>query len=325
MSHQIESMMYANETPWHGLGVYVGDENVDSATAIKKADLAWRVAKVPAIAQGTWPEGSKKAGEIWSTEPSDEYNLIVRNTDLRTLGMVKGRYEPLQNHEAFAFMDSLVEKGAIKYHTAGSLAGGKRIWILAQIAAGTFEVVKGDPQETYLLLTTSHDGSSATLVLFTAVRVVCANTLAMALGAKGERSISVRHTKNAKAKLAAAKQSLGFATEALDKYKEVCAYLASLSMNGVEARAFLETLIPDPEKGRPARARNKRQELLDLFQGKGKGSDIKGVRGTRWGMLNAVTEYNSHKGTDADKRMRSVWFGTGRDQNNAAASLLLSV
>jgi phage/plasmid-like protein (TIGR03299 family) len=311
MAHEVETMMYAGQTPWHGLGVYVGDENLLSEQAIEMAGLDWKVAKAPIFAN--------------MVEPVDTHVAMRRNTDGRILGVVGANYQPLQNAEAFSFLDSLVEDGDMTYHTAGSLRDGQRVWMLGQI--GSNEVVPGDRVDDFILLHNSHDGSSSLRVLWTSVRVVCANTARMALSEGAGEGVKIRHTKNMTKRVDESRKVLGIAKTAAQVQYEANLALAKKNISTQAWKDFLADLIPDRDEGRNTRRENVRDDLTRLFES-GIGTDIPGVRGTAWGALNAVTEYTSHhstvKTTKPGLRFENVMFGAGAKMNKRAAELLVA-
>ena len=211
MSHEIETLMYTNEVPWHSLGRYVGDNPVTSDEAIVAAGLDWDVELQPLYTEGM--EESSFLGNVTS------HKAVTRLLDAKVLGVVGNRYRPVQNAEAFKFMDSLVEEGLMKYHTAGSLRGGQRVWLLGKV--GSFEVVNGDQVDEYVFLWNSHDGSSGLRCLPTTIRVVCANTANAALKAGKSTGISVRHTANVISNLEEAKHILMESSKSLAQFKEL--------------------------------------------------------------------------------------------------------
>lgn len=329
MSHQIEAddqMMYAGQVPWHGLGIFVGDNAVDSATAIQAAGLDWKVKRVPMVAKIT----HERTGEVIEAS-TDEYYGIVRNKDCKVLGVVQGRYNVIQNEECFEFMDTVAGPTAdVRYHTAGSLRGGKRVWMLAKLENHYIEPVKGDLTESYMLLSTSHDGSSSVHILWTGVRVVCSNTLAMAVAGKAKAGIKIRHTGNLEDKIKKAREILGLVIDQHDQYKEVTEYLARLSINTERANEFIDKVMPLPEGRKTTRAQNARDKVMELYES-GLGTDIPGVRGTGWGMFNAYTEYLNHHmtyrntagNTAQDNRLNSLWYGKGAASMDQAKKALL--
>ena len=324
MSHEMETMMYTKDVPWHGLGVYCGEEPVLSEEAIRMAGLDWDVVKTPVI--GLYDDGD----EVHECMTDDHF-LTVRTSDKKVLGAVQGRYSILQNSEAFEFMDTLAgPQNLVRYHTAGSLREGKRIWLLAELTGLTVEPVKNDITKPYVLLVNGHDGRMPLKALFTTVRVVCQNTLNMAL-ASSDGGVTIRHTGNMAKKADAARQVLGFAAAEVEKYKELSEHLVNVRMKDEGWEVFLDALMP-LEEGKPnTRKENVRDQLTELWA-MGPGTDIIGVRGTAWNALQAVTNYNSHhrktrgSGGDVDvaraKRLEAAWLGAGNTLNQQALSLL---
>ena len=357
MSSEVESMMYTSETPWHGLGTYLGDDTVTGAAAMEGAGLDWHVglwamrAAPPAAVEGTTcPLCSKgtvirdkrslgcdrfRAGcdfrapfdaEAGAVDVPDAY-AVVRNTDRRVLGTVGADYAPLQNVDAFGLLDSLAESGEVRYHTAGSLKGGRRVWLLAEISSMRIEPVKGDVSTPFLLLSNGHDGRASLRILPTAVRVVCQNTCTMALQQGNREGITIRHSGDMAAKVLTARKALGLCADAVETYAEQARELASRPMTLPAFLSFAEGLIPNPAApASPARAEGARERLEELFEA-GPGTDIKGVRGTRWAALNAVTDYSAHwrtttgktDGVKAANRLERLWFGPSADDLNATA------
>jgi phage/plasmid-like protein (TIGR03299 family) len=306
MSHEVDSMMYVGETPWHGLGHYVGDEPISSKEAIVAAGLDWTVEK-----RKLWAENP-------ASEPSieiDTHVAIVRATDNQKLGIVGASYVPVQNRDSFEFTDALVDEGLMRYHTAGSLRNGQRIWLLGKI--GQSDILPKDVLDRYLLLWNTHDGSGALRALFTSVRVVCANTARIALTQGKGEGVYLRHTTNIKNRLEKAKEVLGLANKEFDKFIDFAKELTRLKMTDSKFEKFSEFLIPDnPDIDSNTRAENSRLELTNLFTD-GRGQEIIGVRGTGWAAYSAVVEFaNYHRSTrggDAaqERRFESSLFGSG--------------
>jgi phage/plasmid-like protein (TIGR03299 family) len=260
----------------------VGDENIDSKTAIIKAGLNWTVSKRNLYAA----DASGKPSSI----PVDSNKAIVRDTDNTVLGVVGHVYTPVQNLEAFNFMDALVEDGDLRYHTAGSLRSGQRIWLLAQF--GRSEVVPKDVVDKFLFLWNTHDGSGKLRCLFTNTRVVCANTARSALMEGAGEGFSFKHTTNVKNRIEEAREVLGLARQESKLFDERAKGWAKMKMPVKKWELFSEKLIPNPEDEEVSktRAENARSQLTHLFHN-GVGQDIPGVRGTGWAAYNAVVEY----------------------------------
>jgi len=179
MSHDFESGFFVVQPPWHGLGTVLEDPPETASQAIRAAGLDWEVQKEPMEAVVA-VNGSYRAVAV-----PDNYAMVRRKvengvTRLDTLGVVGQQYKPIQNIDAFRFFDRVIETGLVTYDTAGSLKGGRIVWALARLK-NTMRIIGDDLVDKYLLLTNSHNGSSPVTIAFTPVRVVCQNTLAMAL------------------------------------------------------------------------------------------------------------------------------------------------
>ena len=229
------SMMYAGETPWHKLGTKL-DGPVTSAEAIKAAKLGWEVVKRPIYAVGDgcmFPIPDKEA-VLRKGEPG--------KPDGPVFGVVSKHYTPFQNTEAFEFFDSIVEGKQAIYHTAGALGKGERVWILAKLP-GSIRVVGDDITDKYLLLSNSHDASSAIQVKFTPIRVVCQNTLTMALTGG---SIRIAHTRAIEEQLEQAKELLGLVQDRYADIEESFKAMARVQMDSRRLDNYLNSVFPIP-------------------------------------------------------------------------------
>ena len=192
MAANIETMFYTRTAPWHNMGTRV-DEALTSKDALIYAGLDWQVLQEPVYTS---------AGELVSG-----YKVNVRDIDRNILGVVSDRYKIVQNEEAFSFTDALLGEG-VKYETAGSIANGKIVWMLAKMPQRY--IISGDAIEPYLVFSNTHDGSGAIRVAMTPIRVVCQNTLNLALRG-AQRSWSARHTSNVLNRLDEARETLQLA------------------------------------------------------------------------------------------------------------------
>ena len=188
MAANVETMFSTREKPWHGLGTIV-EEAPTSAEALRLAGLDWKVNQSAIFTSAGKVEG---------------YRANVRSTDQAVLGVVTDRYKVIQNTDAFAFTDELLGEG-VKYETAGSLQGGRKVWLLARLPREY--IISGERISPYLVFSNTHDGSGAVRVAITPVRVVCNNTLNLALES-ASRSFSMIHTGDIKGKILEAKQTL---------------------------------------------------------------------------------------------------------------------
>lgn len=298
-----------NEVPWHKLGTVV-QGLLTSAEAIEAAHLNWNVQACPITVNG----------QVQSLE---DYQGICRMDTGATLGVMKGRYEIIQNREAFDFMDSLAASGQIKYETAGALRGGKKIWLMAKYDGEL--MIGSDKTEQWLLLVNSHDGSSCLLLQWVSVRVVCANTLSMALG-NVRSQVKIRHTTNWTDKAAEAKRVLGLTGEYFKTLGDALLPLASKRVTPSQAVGFVKTLIPSPADGsKPStRTTNIRTQILDLFSG-GNGNH----GNTRYDLLNGVSDYTDHAMTiraddnrKSEARFESALMASGSELKQRAFDIL---
>src|SRR5262245_16831082 len=183
MFHQVETMAFFGQVPWHGLGTALQESDLyDWQTACRKAGLDWEAERVPLLTADKQERVARFA--------------VRRTSDGRILGTVGPKYTLLQNRDAFQWFNPFLEEREAALHTAGSLAQGSRIWVLAKLNRDPLVINQGDEVEKFILLSHSHDGSLAVRVGFTPVRVVCANTLAMAHGSDAGKLIRVKHSKS---------------------------------------------------------------------------------------------------------------------------------
>ena len=323
------AMFYVGDPPWHGLGQRL-DRPATAARAIAAARLDWRVRKVP-----LYVAGGNRLHEVPGKYAVVREDL-VGSKDCRALGIVGEPYRVLQNRDAFRFFDPIVGEGAAVYHTAGALGAGERVWILAKLP-GEIRVAARDAVEKYLLLANSHDGSSAVQVTFTPIRVVCQNTLAMALGARA--AYRARHDRDLFAGLHDVRRAMGLITARYDAIGAAFDALARVEMDAAAVKAYAADVFPPPADVDDERAWERvdaqRYWTARLFE-HGAGNDAPGVAGTLWAAYNAVTELVDHgsgrlagpraaaNGRSApapggpprqlppERRLESCWFGAGR-------------
>lgn len=313
--------------PWAGTGVTVSEDEVQTAQALMaEANLNWKVVERSLRFSPT--------GDVMKEVEVDTHKAIVRETDHALLGVVGVGWNPLQNHEAFDFVDNLIEAGALKYHSAGSFKNGKVIWIQAEFAES--EIVPGDVHKKYLMLVSSFDGTFSVRIGETDIRIACFNTLRMALidaACEEEgimKEVRIRHTQSLKEKIRLAETAIVQAHERSKRTDNFMKALARMNMTSTMWDDFGKQLIPDPPEGkRNTRAENNRSKLMSLAL-TGKGQDIPGVAGTGYAALNAVTEYvNFHRSSRGEddiakqgNRFRSTLFGQSAKMITEAAGIL---
>ncbi len=290
------SMMYVREVPWHRLGTRL-DKPATAAEAIEAAGLGFSVEKMALKTND--PE-----------LPVDAHFATVRTDTWQVLGVVGSRYSIIQNRDAFATFDALVGEGEAIYHTAGVLGKGERIWLLAKLP-DYIRVNGADFVEKYLLLTNSHDGSGPVRVKLTPVRVVCENTLALALNGE-EQEVRVRHTAQAGARLKEAREILGLTNKLYGELDRIFNSMSEKHIDGKSLAGYVNAVFPNvSDSGDRGRIIKTREKVLELAE-TGRGAELS--RGTVWGAYNAVTEFVDHyrltSVTDA-AGLKSMWFGTG--------------
>ncbi len=275
MAAEVESMFYTREAPWHGLGTKV-IEAPDSRNALSLAGLDWEVVQEP-IYTG--------AGE-----PVEGYKANIRDTDRKVLGVVTDRYKVVQNHEAFAFTDSLLREG-VRYETAGSLQGGKRIWLLAHMPHEY--MISGERFSPYLLFSSTHDGSGAVKVALTPIRVVCQNTLNLALST-ARRSWSMMHTGNIKGKIQEARETLLMAGDYMEKLGREFEGLRKKTLTDKEVLDYIEILLPTEDGSTPQQVKNMERLRKDMAHRYFDAPDLQDVGKNAYRFINAVSDYATH-------------------------------
>ncbi len=326
MSANINSMMAVGQVPWHGLGTILNNE-VTSAEALIHAGLDWTVSKTP-VQYHDRVKGLRTM--------KDQY-VVKRNDNHAGLGVVGRVYTPLQNVEAFKFFDAVVGEKAAMYHTAGALGDGERVWILAKLP-GYIRIKGGeDVTEKFLLLSNSHDGSGSVKVLFTPIRVVCQNTLNIALGSADKAHVAkLKHSGSIGLRVLDVREQIGLINEQFGIFEESAQAMASKNLTVSEFNKFLidAGIAHKSGKHETTRAQNIMLEVSKLFDGGQAGAKLDGVNGTAWGAFNAVTQYvdwdrstRAKDGEDnAQNRATSLLFGSGAAMKqkawNAAMNLV---
>lgn len=287
MAHMLEqygdmaSFASLREPAWHGLGTIL-DSEVTTAEMLRVAHLAdWNVRLEDVNLPG---RSNKNYFATVRTNPFDG------GADV--LGIVGERYNVLQNEDLFAFGDNILD-GA-RWETAGSIKNGTVVFGSLALERESIIDPNGvsDKVNTYLLVHTSHDGSLAIQASITPVRVVCQNTLNMAVGSKGKgakQSFRIRHTQTVSGKIQAAREALGLAHKYMDEFDKQAQALFAQSVNGDKFFEIIKAAYPQPDadtKGAMTKWQNKVDTLFDIYNGP---TEV-GIKGTAWGVYNALTE-----------------------------------
>lgn len=277
MAANVESMFSVREVPWHGLGTII-EEAPTSDDALKLAGLDWKVIQSEVICKDT---GLVVPG----------YKINIRDTDHKALGMVTDKYKIVQNKEAFAFTDALLGEG-VKYETAGSLANGKRVWMLARLEG---KLMTDEAVDPYLVFTNSHDGSGAVRVAITPVRVVCQNTLNLALE-NAQRHWSCVHKGDIQNKMEEAKRTLIKAETYMEVLEEEFGELKLKSMSIDKVKEYIDMLLPldvnDASKTKIRNIENMRQDLMCRYL---YAPDLENIEHSAYRFVNAVSDFATHR------------------------------
>lgn len=275
MAANVESMFYVRETPWHGLGTKV-QEAPTSKDALILEGLDWSVVQEPVY--------------TGQNELVQGYKANVRDSDRKVLGVVTDRYKIVQNGEAFSFTDTLLGEG-VRYETAGSLQGGKSVWLLAHLPHEY--IISGERISPYLLFSNTHDGSGAVKVAITPIRVVCCNTLNLALQT-AKRSWSMNHTGNVKDKMEEAKNTLFLADRYMEELGKEFENLRKITLSDKKVMDYIEILLPIEDGATPQQFRNMKRLQEDMKMRYFDAPDLKDVGKNAYRFINAVSDFATH-------------------------------
>ena len=303
MSHQISSMAYAGEKPWHGLGNLLTRKQPIEVWE-KQAGMNFHIWESPVrfAAEGAVTPGGIKV--------YPEQKVLYRSDTKAPLSVVSNRYQVVQPREILEFYRDLTEVSGFELETAGVLKEGRKLWALAR--TNQTATLKGnDTVHGYLLLATACDGTLATTAQFTSIRVVCANTLAVALAGSGN-AVKVPHSTQFDAQ--AVKKQLGISVSSWDAFMYRMKALSERKVKSQEAEAYFLRVFTDQQTVTEG-MQNERamRRALALYEGSGRGSTLSAAKGTAFGMLNAVTEFVDHerRAKSVEHRLDSAWFGQG--------------
>lgn len=330
MAHEVETMAYTNEVPWHGLGNYVEDAP-DVDAMIIRAGLDWTVELVPMMA-AIKRTVKTNGDERWSdySRPVRDFYSLVRSSDGRVLDVVGSRYVPTQNREAFEFFREFVEAGDATMETAGSLKQGRYVWGLANLREG-FTLPGKDRVDGYLLVGIPHEQGKSLIIRTTKIRVVCNNTLTMALRDSSLPEFRMAHRRKFDGKMIAhAREVLGLAREQIVEFKENALKLKSMEL---AIEDVLKVVVPIMS---PKTTAEQLRAMIDegpdaytprIAQVMGAYHNAPGADvGTGWGALNAITYYADHMASKTtDQRLTNAWFGKTARQKVAVMNELLSM
>jgi phage/plasmid-like protein (TIGR03299 family) len=306
-------MAYFGELPWHRLGTALEEGDLyDWRAASRKAGLDWEVELVQLVSA--------------DTQAQVDHRAVRRTSDARVLGVVGPRYAPLQNKDAFGWFQPFLDAREAALHTAGALRQGSRIWVLAKLNRDPLVIAEGDTVEKFLLLSHGHDGSLAVRCGFTPIRVVCANTLAMAHGCDTSKLIRLKHTKDVLENLANVREIMNLANAEFEATAEQYRLLARRSINQADLRRYVKKVFKvEDGQDTGTRMANIMEEVMALAEA-GRGNNLPSIRGTYWSAYNGVSEWLTYsRGRSEDNRLNSLWFGDSANTNRHALEVALEM
>jgi phage/plasmid-like protein (TIGR03299 family) len=325
----VETMAYAGEVPWHGLGVPV-DDTMTPEEMLEAASLNWTVSKRPAYTIDS-PAWSEDVGLL----NAEGHHFIVRDSDNSVLSACGEDYVPFQNADTFKFFKKFVSSGTMKMETAGSLKDGRDIWGLAKLDQ-TFELAGGDEINGYLLIDSPHQSGIALTIMFTPIRVVCSNTMALALNTDGKR-FRVLHLQAFDDEIMrAAEEALGISGNKMNEFKEQATLLSNKRAKPIDVQTFIAELFQPQlliERGKMniandvpfAEQFNRTAEQVHDAINYSPGSDLKSAEGTWWGALNGVTYVMDHTKRESERvpggALYSSWLGPNAATKRRALDL----
>lgn len=319
MAHELEfvngeaSMAYVGDVPWHGLGKRVPSD-VSPEQMLKAANLDWEVTKRPMFFY------DDNNGPVLTST-----NALVRSTDNKLLTVVNDTWKPVQNREAFEFFNDFVVAGDMEMHTAGSLKGGKMVWALAQLK-DKFELFGGDLVEGFLLFSNPHEFGRSIDIRFTPTRVVCNNTMTMALSEKTKFAVKVNHRSTFNGDQV--KDMLGIASDRMAHYKEQAEFLGKRKFKNETIVEYFNRVFPSLSKDQVtsddlnkfpiSRQAEEAMQVLHTQPG------AKFAEGSWWQAFNTVTYMADHTlGRSRDTRLTSSWYGQNRLKKEKALELAI--
>ena len=335
MAHLVETMAFTGLTPWHGLGNQLPEKQPLEIWA-QAAGMDWQIKESPVHFSIDNVHNASMFGSF------DEQKVLYRSDTNTALSVVSNRYQVVQPMEVLEFYRDLTEQAGFELETAGVLKGGRKFWALARTGKST--ALKGnDVVNGYVLLATSCDGSLATVAMPTTVRVVCNNTLSIAVNG-AEQAVKVSHRSNFGAD--AVKRRLGIAVSQWDQFMYEMKILSERKVNVKEANRYFETLLSSNPTGTvPAIASKSHLKLLNtqtesvipneraykklqaMYGGQGRGAELTAAKDTAWGLLCAVTEFVDHErqARSTENRLDSAWFGNGGQMKQKALEQALQL
>lgn len=331
MAHQLEQMAYVGETPWHGLGNQLS-QNQPIEVWAQQAGMDWRIesSNVSYMAQ------NERGQSI--IMPYEEQRVLYRSDTYAPLSVVSQRYQEVQPMEILNFYKDLTQQSGFELETAGVLKGGRKFWALARTGQSSALKVK-DVSNGYILLATACDGTLATTAQFTSIRVVCNNTLAIALKGQNSSAGVVKVPHSTKFDAEKIKQQLGISVRAWEEHMYEMKQLSQRKVTQQEAAAYFDAVFnntslsvaeqddsiiqfyrniatqtaPTSESTKAEPNGRAMSKVMTMFNGQGRGAELSSAKDTAYGLLCSITEFADHerRAMSQDHRLDSAWFGAG--------------
>ncbi|WP_427837858.1 DUF932 domain-containing protein [Acinetobacter baumannii] len=333
MAHQIETMAFVGQTPWHGLGKQL-PPNQSIEVWAQQAGMDWRIES----SNVSYMAKNERGQSI--ILPFEEQRVLYRSDTHAPLSVVSQRYQEVQPKEILEFYRDLTEQSGFELETAGVLKGGRKFWALAR--TGQSAALKGkDVSNGYILLATACDGTLATTAQFTSIRVVCNNTLAIAVRGQNSSAGVVKVPHSTKFDAEKIKQQLGISVRTWDEHMYEMKQLSQRKVTQQEAAAYFDAVfnntnlsiaeqdesiiqfyrkVARPQPTHSSKADNKSEpngramsKVMTMFNGHGRGAELASAKDTAYGLLCSITEFVDHerRALSTDHRMDSAWFGAG--------------
>ena len=321
MAHHFQSGLFFGQNAWHGLGVTLEDNsavryNIDDA--IRIAGLDWSVETAPLHIAAQAADGAMSYNNV-----TTGHKAIVRSDTRQVLGVVGARYNLLQNRDQFNWFKPFLDTQECQLETCGALKGGSIVWVLAKINRNDAEVGNGDMVKKYLLLTSSYDGSKATVAGFCPIRVVCWNTLSAGLADAKSTLLKVRHTAKQHVALETIRETINLVDQTFEATAAQYRKLAACNVDADDLRKYVKLVLEVPADDSEISAQTSKRidRIIALCTG-GEGNDGK----TAWSAYNGVTHYITHEyGKTPDSRLRANWYGAGKAMGQRAFELALQL
>ena len=331
------SIFVVKEPAWHGLGQVV-EQALTSRQALRMANLDFEVAKKPCYIQVEVESGDSKSyiPPKWAWKEVPGSFATYRTDNNQPLGQVGSKYEIIQNHEAFAFFDNIVGEKAAMFETAGALGLGETIFITAKLPK-YIKVGGNDVIERYLLFANAHDGSKSIEVMFTPIRVVCNNTLSLALSTANNK-FKIRHTKSLRDRLDEAQQVLHIENTRASEASEMFNAMSKVKMTDNNVKSFINLVFLTADEISKIEAGEKPHEVLSskkiniindvnryYYDGPGQKYDV--AKGTLWGAYNSISGFfqNAKHYKDQETKMKNIFYGSVYNYNQSAFNLAVQI